>query len=80
MGSKPHATEIDLYVIERVKEKRKELKISQMALSQSLGAADSFVSNVESNKYRTKYNIRHLNELAKILKVSPKDFLPDAPL
>lgn len=80
MGSKPHATEIDLYIIEKVKERRKELKISQMALSQSLGAADSFVSNVESNKYRTKYNIRHLNELAKIFRISPKDFWPSEPI
>jgi transcriptional regulator with XRE-family HTH domain len=80
MGSKPHATDIDLYVIEQVKKKRLELRISQLALSQALSAADSFVSNVESNKYRTKYNVRHLNEVAKIFKCSPKDFWPDAPL
>ncbi|WP_325527184.1 helix-turn-helix transcriptional regulator [Chitinophaga sp.] len=78
--SKPHATEIDLYVIGKVKERRKELNISQLALSQQLGAADSFVSNVESSKYRTKYNVRHLNELAKIFKCSPKDFWPEKPL
>ncbi|GAA0548239.1 helix-turn-helix domain-containing protein [Chitinophaga japonensis] len=80
MESKPHASDIDLYVIEQVKKKRQELKISQLALSQALSAADSFVSNVESSKYRTKYNVRHLNEIARILKCSPKDFWPDDPL
>lgn len=79
MGSKPHASDIDLYIIEQVKKKRLEQKMSQLALSQALSAADSFVSNVESSKYRTKYNVRHLNEIAQILNCSPKDFWPDKP-
>lgn len=72
--SKPHATKIDLFVIAKVRDKRKELNISQLALSQSIGAADSFVSSAESLKYRTKYNIRHLNELARVFNCSPKIF------
>lgn len=80
MESKPHATEVDLFVIKKVKEMREKEKIRQIDLSQHLGMADSFISNVESNKRRDKYNIRHLNELAKVFKCSPRDFLPDKPL
>jgi transcriptional regulator with XRE-family HTH domain len=79
MESKPHATEVDLFVIKKVKEMREKVKIRQIDLSQHLGMADSFISNVESTKRRDKYNIRHLNELAKVFKCSPKDFLPDHP-
>lgn len=80
MESKPHATEIDLYVIEKVKEMREKAQLRQIDLAQHLGVADSFISNVESNKRRDKYNIRHLNELAKIFNCSPKDFWPENPL
>ncbi len=53
---------------------------SQMALSQKIGMSSSFVSHVESTKRRAKYNINHLNELAKIFECSPKDFWPDNPV
>lgn len=80
MESKPHATEIDLYVIGKVKELREKAKMRQIDLAHHLGMADSFISNVESNKRRDKYNIRHLNELAKVFNCSPQDFLPEKPL
>lgn len=80
MENKPHATKIDLYVIERVKEKREKAGLRQIDLSQHLGMADSFISNVESKKRRDRYNIGHLNELAKIFNCSPQDFLPQNPV
>ena len=73
-------TKIEKYIIEKVKEKRMELNLSQLALSQRLDMNDSFVSHVESPKRRAKYNINHLNAIAKILKCSPKDFWPDKSL
>ncbi len=78
MRSKPHASKIDLYVIERVKEMREKAEMRQIDLSHHLGLADSFVSNVESESQRHKYNIRHLNDLARIFNCSPKDFLPES--
>lgn len=80
MENKPHATKIDLFVIQKVKEKREKAGLRQIDLSQHLGMADSFISNVESSKRRDKYNIRHLNELAKIFDCSPQDFLPQDPI
>jgi transcriptional regulator with XRE-family HTH domain len=71
---------IEKYVIEKVKQRRLELKISQAALAQLLDVSEGFIGNVENPNYPEKYNLRHLNELAKILKCSPKDFMPEKPL
>lgn len=70
-------TKIELFVIERVKEKRKALKMSQIALSQLLEKSDSFVGQVENHRKNAKYNLNHINALAAVLKCSPKDFLPN---
>lgn len=74
------ATKIEKFIIEKVKERRTELGLSQIALSQKLNMSDSFVGHVETPKRRAKYNINHLNALAKIFKCSPKDFWPEKAL
>jgi transcriptional regulator with XRE-family HTH domain len=76
----PQLTKIEEYVIKRVKEMRVEAGFSQMNLSQRLGMSDSFVSHVETPKRRAKYNINHINALARLFKCSPKDFLPEKAL
>lgn len=74
------ATKIERYIIEKVKEMRYEKNISQITLSQRMGMSSSFVSHVESVKRRAKYNVNHLNEIAKIFDCSPKDFWPKNPI
>jgi transcriptional regulator with XRE-family HTH domain len=74
------STQIEQHIIEKVKQKRLELGLSQLALSQRLEMTDTFISHVESSSKRAKYNVNHLNELAKIFQCSPKEFLPDSPL
>lgn len=73
-------TKIEQYVIDRVKALRMQKHISQVVLADSINVSKGFVGNVEvpSNDY--KYNINHLNEIAKVLKCSIKDFFPDEPL
>jgi transcriptional regulator with XRE-family HTH domain len=73
------STKIEKYIIEKVKEKRIEFDYTQIALSQKLNMSDSFVGHVETPKRRAKYNINHINALAKVFKCSPKDFMPDKP-
>ena len=73
-------TKIDHYVITRVKEKRLEKNISQAELANELGMSVGFIGKVESPKYPSHYNIKHLNQLAKILDCSPQEFLPKKPL
>jgi len=73
-------TKIDLFVIGKVKERRLEKNISQAELANELGMSVGFIGKVESTKYPSHYNIKHLNLLAKILECSPQDFLPKKPL
>jgi len=73
-------TEIDLFVIQKVKERRIENGLSQADLAFELNVSVGFIGKVESPKYPTHYNLNHLNKLAKILKCSPQDFLPKKPL
>ena len=73
-------TKIDSYVVAKVKEKRLENNLSQASLAYELNVSIGFIGKAESKKYPTHYNIKHLNELAKILKCSPQDFLPKKPI
>lgn len=72
-------TKIEQYVIDKVRDMRQKRGISQAELSLLLNFSEGFVGHIENPKRRDKYNIRHLNELAKIFSCSPKDFLPDNP-
>ena len=76
-------SQIEQYVIDRIRERREELGISQLNLAFSLGfESQGYISKIESTNpnYDDRYNISHLNEIAKILKCSPKDFWPEIPL
>ena len=72
--------EVDKYVIQKVREKRLEKGLSQSQLAFELNLSTGFIAMVESGKYRHKYNVHHLNEIAKILECSPRDFLPKVPI
>ena len=71
---------IDQFVINMVKEKRLDKNISQADLAYELGISVGFIGKIESTKYPSHYNVKHLNQLAKILECSPQDFLPKKPL
>jgi len=73
-------TRIEKHIIARVKEMRIEHGFTQITLSQKLNMSDSFVGHVETPKRRAKYNINHLNALAKLFKCSPKEFMPEKAL
>lgn len=70
-------SEIEKFIIKRVKEIRIEKKMSQKNLSLSMGFSEGFVGNIENPNLPEKYNIKHLNLLAKALGCSPKDFMPE---
>lgn len=71
-------TKVDLYVIEKVRERRILMGYTQEALSYALDYSRTFISQFENGSQ--KYNVYHLNQIAGVLKCSPKDFLPDTPL
>lgn len=68
---------IELFVIKQVRKKRKAFKYTQAELSDRLGASNGFVGQVESKKCPQKYNLLHLNALAKIFDCSIRDFFPE---
>ena len=77
---KKNISTIEQYVIDKVKEKRMKMKLSQADIAHKLELSEGFIGNIESPNYRAKYNIKHLNELAKIFNCSPRDFIPKLPL
>lgn len=73
-------SKIDTYVMNKVKEKRLEKNLSQADLAYELDLSVGFIGKVESPNYPSHYNVKHLNELARILECSPQDFMPKKPL
>lgn len=69
-------TEIELFVINKVKEFRKAANMSQRELCTELRLSPTYVFRAESIKYSVKYNLNHLNELAKIFNCAIADFMP----
>ncbi|WP_374950247.1 helix-turn-helix domain-containing protein [Mucilaginibacter sp.] len=72
-------SDIEAYVINKVKEKREALNLTQSELALELNVSDGFIGQVESSKYPAKYNLNHLNKLAIVFKCSVKDFIPEQP-
>jgi len=78
--SKQFKSEIETYVINKVREKREQAKLSQSELAVKLDVSNGFIGQAESSRSPSKYNLNHLNKLAVIFSCSVKDFLPDEPL
>lgn len=72
-------TKIEQYVIDRVREKRLEQKMSQSTLAYCLSLSRGFVGDTENPLKRAKYNLNHINEIAKIFNCSVTYFFPDQP-
>ncbi|WP_119789590.1 helix-turn-helix domain-containing protein [Flavobacterium anhuiense] len=73
-------TKIELYIIAEVRKMREARGMSQLDLSLKLGKAVGFIGDIEAPSKSAKYNIKHLNEIAKIFDCSPKDFWPEKSL
>ena len=73
-------SKIDQYVIDKVRERRIELGVSQAVLADYINVKRGFIGHVENIKRPQKYNITLLNEIAKALNCSIKDFFPQEPL
>ena len=69
-------SDIDLFVINRIKEKRKELNVSQRGMAAILDCTAGFIGQVESENSDTKYSVHQLYLKAKDFECSPADFFP----
>lgn len=70
-------SKIEQFVIDTVREKRLKAKISQKDLADALDLSIGFIGDIESTKSRAKYNLNHINALARLFNCSPQEFLPD---
>jgi transcriptional regulator with XRE-family HTH domain len=77
MASTNLNTDIELYVINKVKEMRIKANMSQKELAYQLDLSVGFMGHIESPKKPAKYNLNHINKLAEIFDCSPQEFLPE---
>jgi transcriptional regulator with XRE-family HTH domain len=80
MSSKNLKSKIDWYIISKVKEMRQQLGLEQDDIAIHLNVSNGFIGQIESPNFIAKYNTGHLNELAKLFKCSPKEFMPEKAL
>jgi transcriptional regulator with XRE-family HTH domain len=73
-------SELDIYVANKVKTKRIEMKLSQEAFGDLNGLSQSYITHCESPKQHEKYNLKHIHAFAKFFKCSLYEFLPEYPL
>lgn len=71
---------IDKFVISKVKEIRLLKKMTQADLAHCIDVSPGFIGKAESGKYDTKYNLALINTIAKVFNISPRDLLPDKSL
>lgn len=77
MSNKVLKNKIDWFIVNKVRDIRTQKGYSQQAIADHLGISASFVGQIESPSSRAKYKTLHLNELAKLLECSPRDFWPE---
>jgi transcriptional regulator with XRE-family HTH domain len=70
-------SEFEIFVIKKVKEFRLQQKLSQADLAEKIDVSSGFIGKVESLKSNSKYNLNHLNKIAKGLNINPKDLFPN---
>lgn len=70
-------SEIDLYVINKVREIRISKSLSQAELAYMIEVSSGYIGKVESLKYESRYTLRLINKIAKAFDISPRELLPD---
>ena len=70
-------TKIEQYVIDRVRDRRNQLGLTQDDLAIKSGYSSGFIATVEAGKKEKKYNLKNLLAFAKAMKCSPRVFLPE---
>lgn len=72
-------SEVEQYIIDRVKELRTEKKLTQRDLAYRMDVSQVFIAHVENPRAREKYNINHVYKLVEILECDITDILPPVP-
>ena len=73
-------TEIELFIINKVRALREERNVGQKRLSMELKLSSSYIGNAENPYNKAKYNFNHINEIARFFNVPFSYFFPAAHL
>ena len=77
LETKLQATEVEIYIINKVMEYRVAANYSKRKLALELRLSAAYIRQIENPKCKEKYNVNLLNEAAKILGCRMADFMPD---
>jgi predicted transcriptional regulator len=80
MAKKNQKSKIDWYIVSRVREMRINSELGQEDIALHLEVSTGYIGHVESPNFKAKYTTVQINELARLFKCSPKDFMPEKPL
>ena len=78
--AKNQKSKIDWFIISQIREMRIKASLGQEDIAIHLHVSTGYIGHIESPNYKAKYTTVQLNELAKLFKCSPKEFLPEKPL
>jgi len=70
-------TKLDMFITDKVREKRERLGFTPNDLGSILGVSSSFINSIESKKSHEKYNLDHLSKIAFLFGCKISDFLPE---
>ncbi len=70
---------IELYTIEKVKERREQLNMKLTYFADCMNLSHQFISKIEDVNSDKAYNLDHLNDIAVLLECSIKNFFPEKP-
>jgi hypothetical protein len=73
-------TKLDLYISDKVKEKRIAKGLSLEAFGYAVNLSQSFVAHCENFRLDKKYNINHIHTIARFFECSLYDFIPPYPI
>jgi len=70
-------SELDFFILEKIRELRIKAGLDQVALAQKLGVSEGYIGNIENPKHSAKANIRMLARIAHALELeSYIEFFP----
>ena len=80
VNKKEPKTETEFQIVSLVKSRRSKLNRSQSDIANLFGLTRGYIGQIEMKSHPSMYSYDQLNELAKYLECSLKDFMPENPL
>lgn len=73
-------TKIEWAIVENVRTIRKRKKKTQRDIASHFGVSPGYIGQIETEASASMYSFDNLNELAKYLECSMRNFMPERPI